>query len=378
MSVTRDPETERLLPNVAIMPFELQGTSNGCGTTSLAMVMTYLGVPETKDAIDSVIRQTDIYSSPEDLMAFARDHGLQAQGYNHGMWADIEQYVTLGIPCILLINYSGLHYVVAVGYGVDSADGQRYAILHNPQLSSFEYLHEADLIAMGNNITLISVNWGFADYYMAFATRKQPPLPPGNRTGIQGALGAVEGIANAANGLNTIISAASAGDEVHGITQVIGGGIGAIICGLGAIVQKAGNWLTGETKGIPILGYVVPPIGSLVSGLGAVAGDLGDGVDNVINELGEGAGKDIDDITKGITGAGRHIGGALGALGRGDLGGFLNGLGGAIGDVIGAAGDAASDTADAVGSALGSAADAVGDAASDAADAVGDAIGDLF
>jgi hypothetical protein len=40
VSVTRDPATEVLLANVASMPFDFQGTSNACGTRSLAMVMS--------------------------------------------------------------------------------------------------------------------------------------------------------------------------------------------------------------------------------------------------------------------------------------------------------------------------------------------------
>jgi len=86
MAVTRNPASETQLPNVANMPFFQQGSSNGCGTTSLAMVMTYLGVPETKAQIDAVIRQLDIFTSPEDMTAFATSHGLQAQGYNNGAW----------------------------------------------------------------------------------------------------------------------------------------------------------------------------------------------------------------------------------------------------------------------------------------------------
>src|SRR5581483_11886772 len=99
MAVTRDPASEQLLPHVASMPFDAQGSSNACGTTSLAMVMSYLGVPETKEAIDAVIRRMDIFSSPEDLVDFAREHGLQGQGYNNGSWGDIETFVGRGEPC---------------------------------------------------------------------------------------------------------------------------------------------------------------------------------------------------------------------------------------------------------------------------------------
>jgi hypothetical protein len=373
MSVTPDPATEVLLPNVASMPFDFQGTSNACGTTSLAMLMTYLGVPETKEAIDSVIRRMDIFSSPEDLMTFARDRGLQAQGYNHGAWPDIEGDAGLGVPCILLIKIRGFHYVVVTGHGTDPTNSQRYAVLHDPEQTTDRLLYEAELIAAGNN-----VGFGFADYYMAFATRSGARLPPGNSSGIQGALGTLEGVTNVTNGISNIIHPTSAGGVAHGIVQAVGGAVEAIVSSLGAVYQVAGQWLTSVVAGIPVLSNIVQPIGDIINGIGAVIGDLGNGIGNVITDLGTGLGKAIDDILTGIVRAGRNLGSAFGSLLNGDFGGFLTSLGDALGGLVGAVGSAVSDAVDAVGSAISDAADAVGSAISDAADAVGSAISDLF
>ncbi len=391
MSVTRDEKTEQMLPNASSMPFELQGSSNACGTTSLAMVMNYLGIPETRETIDASIRRMDIFSSPEDLLTFARSHGLQAQGYNHGMWSDIERYISLGIPSTLLINAdysypsgsidpsnSGLHYVVAAGHGIDSLNGQRYALLHDPEYDrGYMALHEADLIAMGNNISLFSVNWGFFDYYMAFATGTQAPLPSGNSKGIQSALGVVEGVANITNGISIIIHPTSPGGQVSGIIQVIGGAAEAIICVEGALIQKAGQWLGGVVKGIPVISNIVAPIGDLTNGYGAVIGDLGNGLGDVIIDLGGGAGGVIDNIANGIAGAVDGISGALGSLSHGDVGGFLTGAANAAGSIASAAAGAVGNAAAAIGNTINDAGDAAGDAISDAADSLGDAINDL-
>lgn len=383
MGVTRDPASEELLPGLASMPFDLQGSANACGTTSLAMVMTYLGVPETKEAIDAVIRRLNIFSSPEDLMGFARDNDLQAQGYNHGAWPDIEQNAGIGSPCILLINadysypdgssISGFHYVVVTGHGVDPVNGQRYAILHDPNYGSDMVLYEADLITMGN-----SVGWGFAGYYMAFATASAPSLAPGTSAGVQGALGALEGVTNITNGLSAVIGATSAGSVVQGVVQVIGGVAGGVISAIGGLIQVAGQWLTGVTAGIPVLRNIVQPIGQIINGIGAVIGDLGNGIGNVITDLGAGLGKAIDDFLNGLTRVGRSVEAALGSLLKGDFGGFLTGLGNALGGLAQVLGSALSDAADAVGNALSDAANAVGDAVGDAADAVGNALSDLF
>ena len=382
MSVTRDPATEELLPSVASMPFELQGSANACGTTSLAMVMSYLGVPETKEAIDSVIRRLDIFSSPEDLTGFARGLGLQAQGYNHGAWPDVEADAVRSAPSILLINadysypdgssISGFHYVVVTGHGVDPANGQRYAVLHDPNFGSDMVLYEADLITMGNN-----VGWGFADYYMVFATSGDP-LPPGNSDGVQGALGALEGVTSITNGLMNIIEPTSVGGMVHGLVQLLGGIVGGIISAAGGLLQVAGQWLHGAVAGIPVLRNIVQPIADIIDGIGAVLGDIGNGIGSVITDLGAGLGKAIDDLVNGLAAVGRSLNSAFGSLAKGDLGGFLTGLGGALGGLVESLGSAVSDAADAVGNALGDAANAVGSAVSDAADAIGNALSDLF
>src|SRR5262249_16330659 len=128
MAVTRNPASETQLPNVGNMPFFQQGSSNGCRTTSLPMVITYLALPKTNDQIDAVLRQLDIFTSPEDMTGFATSHGLQAQGYNHGVWENIESFIPLGQPCICLINanytypdnstINGFHYVAITGFGI--------------------------------------------------------------------------------------------------------------------------------------------------------------------------------------------------------------------------------------------------------------------
>jgi hypothetical protein len=279
------------------MPYYQQGAANACGTTSLAMVMTYLGVPETKESVDAVIRRMNTFTSPEDLIRFAHDNGLQAQGYNHGSWPDIESHAARGAPCILLINagydypdgtsISGLHYVVVCGHGTDPVTGQRYAVLHDPNYSTADtLLDEADATSMGN-----SVNWGFADYYLAFATGSAPPLPPGNSTGVQGALGAVQGVTSITNGLMAIIEPSTIGGVVHGAGQVIGGIAGGLISAAGGLLQAGAQWLHAAVTGIPVLRNIVPPIAHLIDGLGAVLGDLGNGITSVITGLGAGLGQ---------------------------------------------------------------------------------------
>jgi hypothetical protein len=383
MGVNRNPASEVQLPNVANMPFLQQGSSNGCGTTSLAMVMTYLGVPETQAQIDAVIRQMDIFSSPEDLMSFAENHGLQAQGYNMGVWENIESCMPLGQPCICLINadYSypdnggavnGFHYVVITGYGVDPTNSQRYAIFHDPNFGSDMFLYESQFVQMGD-----AVGWGFQDYYMAFATYTTE-LPPGNDDGVQGVLGTLEGVTNITNGLGNIFQPGSVGSVFHGVLQFVGGIVETIGSGIGGLLQVGGQWLSGVVSGVPVLRNIVQPIGDLIDGVGAVLGDLFNGVGSVINDIGLGLQGVVDGLVNGVVSALGSLAKAFGALGDGNFGGFFEGIGAAIGNVVSGVASAVSSAVNAVGSAISDAANAVGNAVSDAANAVGNAVSSFF
>jgi hypothetical protein len=382
MSVTRDPSSEVQVPNVGAMPFIQQGTSNGCGTTSLAMTMTYLGVPETKDQIDAVIRQLDIFSSPEDLMAFATSHGLQSQGYNNGVWENIESCMPLGQPCICLINanysypdntsVSGFHYVVITGFGIDPTNNQRYAIFHDPNFGSAMVLYESQFVQMGNDM-----GWGFHDYYMAFATFATE-LPPGNDTGIQGVLGTLEGVTNITNGIGNTFKPKSVGSVFHGIFQIVGGIVETVGSGIGGLLQVGGQWLRGVVKGVPVLRNIVQPIGDVINGIGAIFGDVFNGVGSIINDIGVGIGGIVDGIVNGVVSVVKNLGGALGALFRGNIAGFFEGIGSAIGSVVTAVANVVTSALTAVGNAVSDAVSAVGNAIGDAASAVGNAVSDFF
>lgn len=382
MGVTRNPLSETQLPNVINMPFDQQGTSNGCGTTSLAMTMTYLGVPETKDQIDAVIRQLDIFSSPEDLMGFATSNGLQAQGYNDGAWENIESCIPLGQPCICLINadysypdgsdISGFHYVVITGFGIDPTNEERYAIFHDPNFGSDMVLYESLFVQMGDNM-----GWGFHDYYMAFATYATE-LPPGNDDGIQGVLGTLEGVTNITNGLGNTFHPGSVGSVFHGVFQIVGGVVETIGSGIGGLLQIGGQWLSGVVSGIPVLRNIVQPIGDVIDGVGAIWGDVFNGIGSIINDVGVGIGGFVNAIVGGVVSVARNIGAAFGALAKGNIGGFFEGIGSAIGSVVTAVANAVISVVTAIGNVVSDAVSAVGNAISDAASAVGNAISSFF
>jgi uncharacterized protein YvpB len=338
------PSDYHSLPNAGNMPYFDQGTANACGTTSLAMIMTYLGVPETKDEIDAEIRRMNTFTSPEDLVDFARSKGLEAEGYNNGSWEDVKSQIDQGHPvqCMIQADYdygdgtsiNGQHYVAITGYGTDPTTGEEYVTFHDPNKGvgdpNSPTPHDIKMPLSKFKEMWGGIGFGFKNYYVAYG----PPgsnLPPGNDNGVEGQLGALDGITNITNGLDRIGSPDSAGDFIHGLFEFPAGVFQTVLCGVGGLVQLGGQWLNNAVEGIPVLENFVQPIGDIINGAGAAFADIFDGACSAVDDVGN----------------------AFGSLADGDFGGFASGLGDAVGDAVGGVVDAASDAVSAVGDAIG-------------------------
>jgi hypothetical protein len=335
-----DPAT--LLPNPLDMPFFKQH-GNACGTTTLAEIMSYLGVQLTQDDVDAVIRRMNTFTAPDDMIEFARQHGLEAEGYNHGSWEEIKSMIDSGCPVQAMVNgddsvqvtggtgkfsVDGLHYIAITGYGKDPASGEEFVVYHDPNRTDEQRMSVADFQKMWGDVP-----GGYDNYFIGYG-RAGANLPPGRDDGIESTNGVLNGVTNVTNGLDRIFSPDSFGGFIHGIPEFLGGAVQTVGCFAGGLFQLAGGWLNHAVEGIPVLENFVQPFGDIFNGIGAVIGD-------VFNGFGE---------------ACDSIGGAFEDLFRGDVGGFVEGVGDAVGDVVGG----------------------VVNAVGDAVGAVGDAIGDLF
>ena len=333
------------LPNADQMPYFDQGSQNACGTTTLAEIMSYLGVPETKDDIDSAIRRMNIFTSPNDMIDFARSHGLEAEGYNHGSWEEVKSMIDQGHPVQALIqaditypdgsSIKGQHYIAIEGYQKDPVTGEEYVLYHDPNIGDDpstpgvnegqeQKMKVSDFEKMWGN-----VGFNYDNYFIAYA-KPGESLPPGRDDGVQAINGTLDGVTNITNGLNRIYSPDSVGSFVHGIPEFFGGIVQTVGCGIGGLFQLGGQWLNGAVEGIPVLENIVQPFGDIVDGVGAVVGDVFNGI-----------GEACDDV-----------GGAFESLFDGDVGGFFTGLGDAVGDVVGGVVDAVGDAVEAVGDAI--------------------------
>ncbi|HYI01946.1 C39 family peptidase [Hyalangium sp.] len=135
----------KLSPNDLGVLAQNQGNTNACGTTSLANVMTHWGKPTTHEQIDQSIRAFDVFTAPDKIVDYARDHGMRAEIKTDASVEDLAKMVDQGVPPIVLMDpdsssNANLHYVTVSGYNrdasgkisdvvlADSAGGRRYTM----------------------------------------------------------------------------------------------------------------------------------------------------------------------------------------------------------------------------------------------------------
>lgn len=104
-----------------------QGFTNGCGTTSLAMVLNALanskgsGQEYTREKLD-YRRPFNMYTSPKSLVRLATEQGFYAAQYNQSSFKEIKKHLDKGHLIIALHNphpnfgFSALHYAVIYDY----------------------------------------------------------------------------------------------------------------------------------------------------------------------------------------------------------------------------------------------------------------------
>ena len=103
-----------------------QGNTNACGTTSLANVLTDWGKPTTHEQVDSDIRHFDLFTAPDKIVDYARDHGMRAELKADASVNDLAKMIDQGVPPIVLMDpdsdsNANLHYMTVTGYNKDAS-----------------------------------------------------------------------------------------------------------------------------------------------------------------------------------------------------------------------------------------------------------------
>lgn len=151
-----------------------QGNTNACGTTSLANVMTFWGMPRTHEQIDASVRAFDLFSAPDKLVEYARNNGMRAELKADASLNDLAHMVDQGAPPIVLIdpdndNNANLHYVTVTGYQrdasgkitdiaiADSAGGYRYTMPAEKFQQQWDNLKMGGIGTGLNNVMITAV-----------------------------------------------------------------------------------------------------------------------------------------------------------------------------------------------------------------------------
>jgi len=163
----------KLSPNDLGVLAQDQGNTNACGTTSLANVLTYWGKPTTHEQVDSDIRHFDLFTAPDKIVEYARDHGMRAELKADASVDDLAKMVDQGVPPIVLMDpdsdkNANLHYMTVTGYNrdasgkitdlvmADSAGGDRYTMPAEEFQKKWDNLKMGG-ISTGLNNVMISV-----------------------------------------------------------------------------------------------------------------------------------------------------------------------------------------------------------------------------
>lgn len=150
---------------------ENQGNTNGCGTTSLAMMLSYWkGEPKayTREKIDEKIRTGPdqmAFSSPDNLEGYAKDQGFRSNAISGGSMEQLKGYLDKGVPVQVLYdpNNDGgdtlLHYVNVVGYK-GSGDKIDQLTIADPATGETTDVDREEFESRWNDLELGGVNSG--------------------------------------------------------------------------------------------------------------------------------------------------------------------------------------------------------------------------
>ena len=289
-----------------------QGSTNGCGTTSLAMLLDFLAGGKKvfdREGVDAAIRHFNMFSSPGEIAAFARKRGLDATVHSGTAPDDLRRMVDQGLPVQVLLDVSeahdgsGLHFELITGYGT-GPDGKRYFELANPW-GMREYMAEDALLARWRNLTGKGFPLGIDRVAITMKPRGSAAtlLPNDEGAWLESGMTALR----VARGLTQVTSGWARRDVaklVAGGTRLVLGGILAVPALLGHAGRKASVRVMDEGKQ-----EIGKGVGGFFKGLGkVVAGGLGVALSAAVEATGNVGNRLVDFLADGAYSAARGIG----------------------------------------------------------------------
>lgn len=169
-----------------------KGITNGCGTTSLAMVLSaWKNQPGayTRETIDASIRRFNAPTSPQNIVDYAEKQGFRAVAQNNGSVADLKKFIDQGVPVQIMYDPdangsdSTLHYVVVTDYEADDKGNITGLKIADPWGGKVETVPVGEFKERWDNLGLLGRSTGINNLMI--------PMVPKENTAIKGKDGQV-------------------------------------------------------------------------------------------------------------------------------------------------------------------------------------------
>lgn len=220
------------------------GVTNGCGTTSLAMILSaWKDQPGayTREKIDASIRRFNLPTSPQNIVGYAERQGFRAVAQNNGSVADLKKFIDQGVPVQIMFDPDGdgsdsiLHYVVVTDYEADEKGNVKSLTIANPWGGEIESVPVDEFKARWDKLELLGHATGLNNLMIPMVPKENVAikgkdgqvrmsndiaLPRGGNLGWR--IGVTDKLFDAANGISKAASAvASAPKKIwHALTSL--------------------------------------------------------------------------------------------------------------------------------------------------------------
>jgi hypothetical protein len=283
---------------------------NGCGTTSLAMIMADQGLlgKDLKDAqeLDHDVRPWGGFAAPYDLRRHARSNGLHTASWNKASFTDLEGRLAKGNSVQCMVSGGGSpHWIYVMGIETDPETGKKTVIIADPGNHNTSKMSQEDFEKKwkepnkGMAGSYLNDAAGYENYMIVYdKDLKNVPFFSKNLK-ITSTENLTDGISDLANFPSQI----GEGKVGTGLGHLVGGSIRLVTSlpgTVGSIVETGGDkilewsgnkWDEGGAGNTVLAGG-----GYVVGGVVKVAGTVTHFAGNVVSSVGAGVGSAMETI----------------------------------------------------------------------------------
>jgi uncharacterized protein YvpB len=161
------------------------GTTNGCGTTSLAMVLSaWQNQPGayTRETIDASIRRFNAPTSPQNIVDFAQQQGFRAVAQNNGSVDNLKRFIDQGVPVQIMYDPDGngadstLHYVVVTDYQADATGNVTSLVLADPWGGKMKTVPVDEFKRRWDDLGMMGRSTGLNNLMVPMVPRENTPI----------------------------------------------------------------------------------------------------------------------------------------------------------------------------------------------------------